>query len=472
MSDPATSNEQRHLVSLVLQSKKALQHGEQLCSRARDHSTSSSQSAVDVLAIDAKVRWIADGVLEQLEVAAAVASSIADKRAGIMEQVKAFDASRAQHTGELDQILESLESQLVPPDFHENSEASSLFGSQHSDDDERQHQQSPSDTVRDFRHPPRAVDRRRWKNLRDFVDDRAIDQVLDIMDDERGALDDTLHKTLDYPESLMRSIDSIRSGLPETGAFPAVEEIISSQDAIIHSMAGHLEDLAKHYDQMASALHITEEGHEHTEEEIEQMHMDTDELPSIMTELEECLTAIEELHDRLTTAETDGKAHLVYLRQTLKDLDQLGDIMSEMLVTQDSVQAACVEQLIRLQQRLDPLNQLHDQYCAYQTSFNKLVLEIARRRHYREAAENVVRGMMDQLEAMATEELEVRERFNAEHGANLPEDICLSIGNAPTRWEIGPLAGDAREVLPDIQADIITDARERLSGEVNVLDSL
>jgi autophagy-related protein 17 len=56
------------IVSLVLQSKKALQDGEQLCSRANDVSNASAQSAVDVLALDAKVRWVTDGVLEQLRV--------------------------------------------------------------------------------------------------------------------------------------------------------------------------------------------------------------------------------------------------------------------------------------------------------------------------------------------------------------------------------------------------------------------
>lgn len=60
--------EQPHLVSLVLQSKKALQHGEQLCSRARTLSQESVQAVVDVLALDAKVRWLSDAVVEQLKV--------------------------------------------------------------------------------------------------------------------------------------------------------------------------------------------------------------------------------------------------------------------------------------------------------------------------------------------------------------------------------------------------------------------
>lgn len=60
--------EQPHLVSLVLQSKKALQHGEQLCSRANSLSNASAQCAVDVLALDAKVKWISAAVIDQLKV--------------------------------------------------------------------------------------------------------------------------------------------------------------------------------------------------------------------------------------------------------------------------------------------------------------------------------------------------------------------------------------------------------------------
>jgi len=62
------SSDQPHLVSLVLQSKKALQHGEYLCTRAHAASNASAQAAVDVLALDAKVRWVVEAVVEQLKV--------------------------------------------------------------------------------------------------------------------------------------------------------------------------------------------------------------------------------------------------------------------------------------------------------------------------------------------------------------------------------------------------------------------
>jgi autophagy-related protein 17 len=67
--DPAPGGTgQTHLVPLVLQSKKALQHGEQLCTRAHTASNTSAQAAIDVLALDAKIKWMVEAVVEQLKV--------------------------------------------------------------------------------------------------------------------------------------------------------------------------------------------------------------------------------------------------------------------------------------------------------------------------------------------------------------------------------------------------------------------
>lgn len=60
----------------------------------------------------------------------------------------------------------------------------------------------------------------------------------------------------------------------------------------------------------------------------------------------------------------------------------------------------CEEELSGLHDHMLAVEHLHDRYIAYQTAFSKLILELARRRQYREAAENIVRGMMVQLEAM------------------------------------------------------------------------
>lgn len=97
----------------------------------------------------------------------------------------------------------------MPPGFHQTSSGSSLFGSQHSIDSKNGNvfnaQQSPSATVRDnpFDRRGKNADRTKWKTLRDFVDESAIENVLDTLESDRTRLD------VSYVYFLRRTPDSI-----------------------------------------------------------------------------------------------------------------------------------------------------------------------------------------------------------------------------------------------------------------------
>lgn len=144
-------------------------------------------------------------------------------------------------------------------------------------------------------------------------------------------------------------------------------------------------------------------------------------------------------------------------------------------------QADCQNRLIGLDQNLVVIEDLIRQFNAYQFSYSELLVEIARRRQYKEAAENIVSGMVARLEAMSEgvffshylargvvennipEERKFRESFNAEHGAHLPSDLCLYIENPPTRWQVIPHDGDDVESLPDVDNDLLEEVDSNLA---------
>ena len=127
------------------------------------------------------------------------------------EVFKEWDTRRSQHAAALDALLESLGSKLVPPSFHETDSDSSIFGSPSSEEDtDAPHKlgsgndigvsptRSPTLTIRgshaklnykNVKHVPRREDRSRWKTLRDFADERGIEEALETMDNERNELD-------------------------------------------------------------------------------------------------------------------------------------------------------------------------------------------------------------------------------------------------------------------------------------------
>lgn len=174
-------------------------------------------------------------------------------------RLQEWDTIRSQHTTALDNILEALGAQLVPPDFHQTSSDSSLFGSHDSIDKPNgisDPRLSPSATLRDHqisRKTRHSVDRTRWKTLRDFVDEAAIEDVLDSVESERTRLDDIMTSTYHYPETLSNAVTSIRESLPSSGAYPPINPILSIQEHTTIDMARHLESLTAHYEQMASA---------------------------------------------------------------------------------------------------------------------------------------------------------------------------------------------------------------------------
>lgn len=236
MASLASTQDRPHLVSLVLQSKKALQHGQELCSLAHERSRTSSTAAFDILGLDAKVRWVIECIMEQLKVsshyfsmgkswhfcklATSVGKTLEEKRIQLHKQVEvsyllpllgsppwygslqALDADRSRYTGELDNILEALGAQHVPSEFYQTSSDSSIFGSQHSDrlnesSNKLVSPPSPSATVRDHTgtivlptsRSKHRSDRKHWKNLRDFVDDQAIEDILETIESNRISLD-------------------------------------------------------------------------------------------------------------------------------------------------------------------------------------------------------------------------------------------------------------------------------------------
>jgi autophagy-related protein 17 len=103
----------------------------------------------------------------------------------------------------LDAILESLGTHVVPPGFHENASGPSIFLDPSSESEtEEPHNitapdHSPTLTIRrsngnavgTSRKVGKLKDKSRWKTLRDFVDERAIEDALEAIDSERNKLE-------------------------------------------------------------------------------------------------------------------------------------------------------------------------------------------------------------------------------------------------------------------------------------------
>jgi autophagy-related protein 17 len=194
----------------------------------------------------------------------------------------------------------------VPPSFHQSSLESSLFGIQPSDGNEglTESRDPETRTARDEAHDKTgelSQDRSKWKTLRDFIDERGIEDVLDSTEEERNALDEILAATATHPATITSTTARIRALLstslsgsrgsiqhresPLRMVSPAIENLppvekpqmkdmsalLALQERTSAGMASHLESLAAHYDQMATALKEKEAGEDLGNEDMEGM---------------------------------------------------------------------------------------------------------------------------------------------------------------------------------------------------------
>ncbi|EED82160.1 predicted protein [Postia placenta Mad-698-R] len=428
-----------------------------------------------------------------------------------------WDTIRSQRADALDASLESLGAQPVPPVFHTTAAPDpSPFGIQNDSDSERDPDdipifgeqlhapsQSPTDTLRNITRSVRLNvngvprDRSTWKTLRDFVDERTIEDVLDTIESDRNALDDILARTSDYPESLSNTIAAIEGSVPAENTLPSMQDIFQAQGIASTDMASHLESLAAHFEQMSTALEHHEAGETFVHEDLHdwgttwaEMNRDTEELPAILSEMEERLVSIDaaqwvpvlsqsrELSNvnrhstKLVATKRTAQQNLDAHRRILDDLDELGEIMSEMLERQQAVEDEAREHVALLHHHIVTIEDLQHRFTSYQYAYSKLLLELARRRQYRDASDRIVNGMIAQLNAMTegtfSSPQSQASTHEPEHGQYLPEDVCLFVQNAPTRWNVVP-HNQELEVLPEIDSDLLDDARLRVGTGVAAL---
>ncbi|KDQ17770.1 hypothetical protein BOTBODRAFT_29923 [Botryobasidium botryosum FD-172 SS1] len=435
------------LFSLVVQAKKALQHAESLCSLARGIEHTSARSAVDVLSLEAKVKWVTEGVLDQLKLATTMSKHITQERSKLMDDVKEWDSQRTIRNNKLDSILETLGAHLVPPSLHQLSSGSSLFGSQIMD-------RSDSRAEEEL---PKKEDKSKWKSLRDFVDERGIEEAVEKMEEDRSVLEDLMATTSTHPLTLNKHITLVRSTLPPPLVLnPSVEAELSEQDSVSSDMALHLESIANHYGQLTNALRDEEAGEVLHEDDMQVFIRDSGELAAVIPELEDAVALIEIINDRLVTARQTAQDNLDKLYDVMSLLEELGDMAVMMVEDQRQVESDAISILTTLREHLVRLEELEGTYTGYQRAYNKLILEMDRRRAYRDTVDALVQSMAMQLQNLRDDEIAQRERFLAEEEHYLPPDLCPFVGDAPVVWT---LHSDGEDELPDLTASIVLDAQ-------------
>ncbi|KAG9088565.1 autophagy protein 17 [Ceratobasidium sp. UAMH 11750] len=463
------------LATLFLTSKKALLHGNNVCNHASTLTRRSDTVTIDVLTLDAKLRWLAQAVLDQLKAASSVAKSIEFEQENLHSVAKEWDRARSLRTRSLDSVLEQLGNQGVPPSLHKTVAGSSVFGSPTSNTSKElpvvsksgMNGRSPHDAGRVDQDKNAVTDqaRRKWKTLRDFIDERSIEDALERIEEERLQLDDSLAKTYDFPHALAAQISGIQDSLPQLLSEPVlavVHRIMTEQDALVHAMAEDLEGIAKHFGQVRDAMKVEEDGGAINSEDLKILEQDTEELTAVINDIDQSGQTVESLHEQLGTAKESLLRGLATHQEIIQKLEDLEETMSTMLVEQQNAQNDVHNLLHTLNSRLAELEDLEAAYVAYRRSYARLLQEMARRDRHRAEMEEIANGMLERLERYREEEIQKRHEFFTLEGEFIPEDLCPFVTDPPARWSLTSTGDDDGRTIED---GLLEEAQRVLEGD-------
>ncbi|KAF8704742.1 Autophagy protein Apg17, partial [Rhizoctonia solani] len=470
------------LAALFLTSKKALLHGNNVCNHASTLTAGSSNLTVDILTLDAKLQWLTRNVTDQLRAANSIAKYLESERDRAHSAAKEWDRARSRRTRSLDAILEQLGNQAVPPSLHKTVAGSSIFGSPRSDTG-RQLPDTPQTEINgkaslgasrlNQESDQTVQERSRWKTLRDFIDERSIEEALERIEDERLRLDDGLARSYDFPQALDEQISAVRNALPRLSAEPILHEVhrhMTEQDRLVHAMAEDLEGIARHFGQVKDALQVEDDGGVINMDDIRTLDQDTNELSAVVRDLDQSGGSVEDLHEQLSTIKASKLQDLETHQTILTKLEDLEEMMMAMLAEQDAVHHEANSLLETLNSRLVELENLEAAYLAYRRSYARLLQEMARRERYRAEMEEMVHGMVERLERYrdglsdlkyfclarsvnntpgCLEETQRRHEFFTQEGEFIPEDLCPFVTDPPARWSFANTGEDDGRVIAE-----------------------
>ncbi|KZT51978.1 hypothetical protein CALCODRAFT_558300 [Calocera cornea HHB12733] len=454
--------------SLLLTSQHALSRGQQLCTHAHGLTLRSADLVLAALEGEARERWGRGALEGGLEGAGGVVKALGARRGKVLEEIRKWDILRDEATEALDSQLDRMAHMLVPPSMYalrRDGEAEGVDPFDEGEAEEDAVDGSGLETSAGSRDAGSSVggrtkggrngkggegDRSRWKNLRDFVDEREVDELVERMEQDRTVLDEALRSPdVPTPHALTSALAHLRSSLPapRPPLTPTLHALLSQQEDLTSTLSIALESLTTHYEQMQHADSDVRAGIMLEKEDVEVLVRDTQEVGPILEELEAATGQVALVGERLREAagqRGDGAVEgawegLERIRMGMQDL-------AEHIAVIEETTAAI---LPVLNAHLAGVNSLQAHFQEVERAYHALVLEMARRAASREHAHGMIRELEAQLDAWRAEESRDREVFMEEAGEWLPEGLCPGMADPPERWDVRPAGLESGVDLPE-----------------------
>lgn len=356
------------------------------------------------------------------------------------------------------------------------------------------------------------------RNLRSFVDEEAVSQLkntttaaIDVIQQAHADTDSIVRKIsqkiaafscMAVPQ-LVENIEriartSIGSGEWKSGIEKRLEEAHNQTTEVAthaHAMAMLLESLARHYDQCIQAMEMYmdvearrkkregkkvngDDGYDDLNDLVLVLENDSQELVGVIDELQDRFKDIESLTGEVQHFQIELSTGIYEkTKKTFEKLEKFGkeellQYLDELQEYQEKVQPVKyldeelqrqVEYTAGIGIPLREMKSLVEYYSLFWMSYQRLVVEIERRRRFKNHMEALIDEMTTKVEKMLTEELNMRQDFFNTVSNFLPGDLWPGLLEPPPFVDFVPNGDWETPELDKSSLDVALDVLKRES---------
>jgi len=169
--------------------------------------------------------------------------------------------------------------------------------------------------------------------------------------------------------------------------------------------------------------------------------------------------AIEQTNEQIASYRDASQVSFETLHDSVAQLEALESTMDAMLELNRGMQRDATTIHETLEGHHQSLQELEETYHSYQLAYDHLIIEMDRRSRYRQTVQALIDGWSAQLNSLRDEEMAARERFIADHGGFLPDDLCPYVPDLPTKWVI---ECDGVDGTVSLTASVVMEAKKNL----------
>lgn len=337
------------------------------------------------------------------------------------------------------------------------------------------------------------------RTLLDFVDEGGVEGLVGVVRrvvEQAGEGIKEFHEKTSGFEEEVRAVRRTLDGGRETPRCVKIE-VKSSLPNILHEMEDHakemaesLESLVKHFDLCVTAIKHTEGGGDAAlrvagelpegvdieqtpanpmdknqwEDMVRVLKQDASQVEDVVMEIQGHHAEMEALYERVE-AHSDGLA--IEHSNTTKAFTKLEEIGRKLpgYITQSQVFLLhWDEEKEKIEERLQELESGREVYDGFLRAYDKLLVEVGRRKAAELEMDKVVQSARARLEKLYEDEAEDRAGFKEEHGYFLPSDLWAGFEARPLQFEVLPV-NDRAARIPHISASVIRRAIQRVQDE-------